>query len=107
MKLLYLRYFHAVAKNGGYRKAAAAIHVSQPVITSAVQKLEAELDVPLLQRTNKGLQLTEAGEIVFRRTQNILNEIDRIYVELGEIGQQRDQTIRLAFYLRMILLSVH
>ena len=56
MDLRQLRYFIAVVDEGGMRKAATAVHVSQPSLTTAIQNLEAELGVQLFARTGRTVQ---------------------------------------------------
>lgn len=58
--------FSRLAEAGSYTKAAKQLHISQPALTIAIQKLERELGAPLLIRTGKRLELTAAGEAVYQ-----------------------------------------
>lgn len=62
MKLLQLRYFYAACQYKNITEASRALYVSQPAITNAIRDLEKEFGVTLLQRLNRGFQLTEEGE---------------------------------------------
>lgn len=56
-----LRYFLAVIDQGNFSKAAAACNVSQPTLSAGIAKLEALLGRPVFIRTNRRVELTEAG----------------------------------------------
>ena len=60
------RVFYAVAKAGSVSGAARDLFVSQPALTQAVKKLEAQLGVQLFQRTSRGMMLTPEGDTLFR-----------------------------------------
>jgi DNA-binding transcriptional LysR family regulator len=60
-----LKYFLAVAKHGNIKRAADELYISQPSLTSAIKKLEAEMGAQLFTRLSKGVELTAYG-IIFR-----------------------------------------
>jgi DNA-binding transcriptional LysR family regulator len=62
VELTPLRYLQAVARTGRITEAARQLRVSQPALTVALQKLEAELDTTLLLRDRRGARLTQTGE---------------------------------------------
>jgi len=72
MSIAQLEYFVAVAEEGHLTRAASRLHISQPPLTRAVHRLEAELGTPLFQRTTKGMQLLPAGERLLPRARQIL-----------------------------------
>jgi DNA-binding transcriptional LysR family regulator len=53
--------FLAIAQLGGFTRAAERLHRSQPAISRRINLLEQELGAPLLERTGRGVRLTEAG----------------------------------------------
>jgi DNA-binding transcriptional LysR family regulator len=57
-----LRYFLTVAEEGQITRAASRLHIAQPALTHAIQQLESELGVELLERHARGVTLTPAGE---------------------------------------------
>ena len=61
MNLKQLEYFSAVAEAKSISLAARNLHVAQPPISRQLALLEDELGVCLFLRTNKGVELTEAG----------------------------------------------
>jgi LysR family hydrogen peroxide-inducible transcriptional activator len=71
-----LRYFVAVVQQGSFTRGAAACGVSQPSLSQAIARLEAELQQPLLERLGRGVKLTRAGEELLHRAGNVLSELD-------------------------------
>jgi LysR family transcriptional regulator, hydrogen peroxide-inducible genes activator len=65
--LRQLRYLVALADHGHFGRAAAACHVTQPALSMQIRDLEAELEVPLVERRRSGAVLTEAGEALAER----------------------------------------
>ena len=51
----------AVHRSGGVGEAARSLYVSQPALTARLQRLEAEVGAPLLERRGRGVGLTAAG----------------------------------------------
>jgi DNA-binding transcriptional LysR family regulator len=75
--------FDTVARTENVSRAAAAIHVSQPAVTQAIGRLEREVGAALFRRRNTGCYLTEAGEILQRRTTRLFAQLDEALAELG------------------------
>lgn len=69
----HLRYFWVVAKEGGLRKAADKLHVSQPTISAQIAALEGVLEEKLFRRGGRALTLTEAGQRVFSCAEEIFS----------------------------------
>ena len=69
----HLRYFWMVARKGGVRKAAEALHVSQPSISAQLRLLEESLGQQLFKRTGRSLVLTEAGHLVLSYADEIFS----------------------------------
>jgi DNA-binding transcriptional LysR family regulator len=72
MELRHLRYFCAVAEWRGFNRAARALHISQSAISEQILDLEHEIGVPLLNRLQRRVSLTPAGEIFFEEARKIL-----------------------------------
>ena len=81
----HLRYFWVVAKEGGLRKAAEKLHVSQPTISAQIAALEGVLGEKLFRRGGRSLALTEAGHRVLRYAEEIFS----LGQELLDATQQR------------------
>ena len=74
MNLQDLRYLVAVAQHRHFGRAADACHVSQPTLSSQIRKLEDELGVKLLERTNKRVEMTSVGSQILNHAQKALAE---------------------------------
>ncbi len=81
----HLRYFWVVAKEGGLRKAADKLHVSQPTISAQIAALEGVLEEKLFRRGGRALALTEAGQ----RVLSYAEEIFSLGQELLDAAQQQ------------------
>lgn len=74
--------FETVARTENVSQAAAEIHVSQPAVTQAIARLEHDVGAQLFRRRNTGCYLTEAGEILRRRTARLFAQLDGGLTEL-------------------------
>lgn len=74
MELHQVRYFLAVYEARNFTRAAERCHVSQPALTNAIKKLEAELDGPLFHRDRAGARLTVLGELVLPRFRRLAED---------------------------------
>lgn len=73
--LKQLRYFHALAREQHFGRAAEACSVTQPALSMQIQELEASLGLDLVERTRTGVKLTGKGEEIAARAQRILNDV--------------------------------
>jgi DNA-binding transcriptional LysR family regulator len=76
MELRHLRYFTAVAEEQHFHRAAERLHVAQPAVSEQVRKLELELGVRLLDRTNRSVSLTPAGAALLEDARRMLRLAD-------------------------------
>jgi len=72
MELRHLRYFVAVAEELHFRKAAERLHVAQPAVSEQIRRLEEELGVTLLNRTQRNVALTAAGAALLEQARHVL-----------------------------------
>lgn len=78
MNLEQLQYICAIYETGSINQAAKRLFVSQPSISSAVRKLEQELDFDILVRTSGGVQFTERGLALVRYAKRIAEDCSAI-----------------------------
>lgn len=76
MELRHIRYFFVAARERNFTKASHALNISQPAISRLIRELESELGVVLFHRQRSGLELTPAGETLFRHARRILTECE-------------------------------
>lgn len=97
MELRQLRYFVAVADELHFGRAAARLHMTQPPLTVAVRKLEAELGVDLFERTTRSVSLTAAGRMFRQRVGAVLDDLDAAVTDLDDVAAGRAGRLRIGF----------
>ncbi|WP_328469763.1 LysR family transcriptional regulator [Actinoplanes sp. NBC_00393] len=85
MELRQLSYVEAVARYGGFTRAAERLHVAQSAVSAQIRALEAELGLALFARTTRKVALTPAGELFVARARRVLAELDGARTEIHEI----------------------
>ncbi len=75
--------FYYVAKYGSFTKAANALFLNQPNLTRTVKNLEEELGRPLFIRSNKGVKLTPAGEVLYEHVLAALEHFNAAEEEIS------------------------
>lgn len=73
-----LRYFLSAARHGTLSAAARVEHVAQPSLSEQVRRLESALGVTLFTRTNRQLQLTEAGRLLWPHAERAVAEMEQL-----------------------------
>lgn len=92
MELYPLKVFLTVASERSFSRAGEKLLRTQPAISLAVQRLEAELGEKLLDRTGRELVVTDAGKIVLeycRRFENLERDLDNALAELRDMAAGR------------------
>lgn len=72
LDLRLVRYFTVVAEYRHFRRAAEALHITQPSLSRQIRQLERQLGARLIDRTPQGSKLTEAGEVFLSRAKALL-----------------------------------
>jgi LysR family transcriptional activator of nhaA len=91
----HLRYFLAVATEGGIKAASDALHVSPPTLSAQVRELENFFAVPLFSRQGKRLVPTDAGRVVRRYAERIFALGDEMAEVLRRGAASGPQTVHL------------
>lgn len=90
LDLTQLRSFVAVVDCGGFRRAAEALHLSQPTISHHVRRLEAVVGQPLMRRDGRQSRLRPAGELLLVEARRMLAIHDDALHRLGAPGDEAD-----------------
>jgi LysR family transcriptional activator of nhaA len=91
----HLRYFRAIAHEGGLTKAAARLNVAQSALSIQLRHLEENLGHPLFVRKNRKLQLTEAGQLALQYADSIFRTGDELVDTLRHQSPRARQVLRV------------
>ncbi|MDR4998997.1 LysR family transcriptional regulator [Brevibacillus parabrevis] len=87
MDIKQLHYFVTVSDLLSYSKAAQKLHISQPSLSNAIKNLEQEVGSPLLERNTRKIELTDAGNILYRKAILLLSQMDTLKKEMEEVKE--------------------
>ena len=80
-----MKYFVEVVKQGGMTNASKSLYIAQPTISKAIKDIEAEMAVPLFDRSKRNLVLTDAGKIFFNKCKEIISLYDNLRTEINSL----------------------
>lgn len=101
MELQHLRYFVAVAEEGSFTRAAETLRVSQSAASTQLRRLERDLGVRLLDRSNRHVNLTDAGTLLLPRARAVLAATEGIRATADEIRGLVRGTVRFGIVAGM------
>ncbi|CAM4048233.1 LysR family transcriptional regulator [Lederbergia lenta] len=85
-----------LAEESNMRKAAERLFVSQPALSQRLQNMEKTWGTKLFIRTQKGLLLTPAGEIIVSYANEMLDKQEKVQEEIQKLGSQVHGTLKIA-----------
>jgi molybdate transport repressor ModE-like protein len=91
-----LRVLAAVARHGSVTAAAKSLNYAQPSVSHHLARLEAETGTRLVERSGRGVKLTDAGRLLAGRAEEILGRLDAAEQELAAHVGHREERIRVA-----------
>ena len=97
-ELRHLQAFREVARLGSLSAAAESLAYTQPAVSQQMAALERRAGMPLLERTTRGVRLTDAGEALLRHAEAILSEQTLAEQELDAIAGLRGGRVRMASF---------
>lgn len=112
MELRHLRYFIAVAEELHFGRAAEQLGISQPPLSQQIQALEEEIGARLLERTNRRVELTEAGRLFLDESRQVLAQVDKAVqlarrAQRGELGELKVGFTSSAPFTSTVPRSIH
>jgi DNA-binding transcriptional LysR family regulator len=100
--LRQLRAFAAVARHGGFTRAAPALFVSQSALTGTVRQLEGEIGLSLFERTTRQVTLTRAGRDFLPVAERLLQDFDSAMSDIRGVAEGRRGHVRVAAGLSVV-----
>jgi len=95
LSIRQLQYVVAIADTLGFHKAAQRCRVSQPTLSSQVQKLEDVLGVRIFERDKRGVLVTAVGRAVVDHARKVLVELDDLITVVTEAKDPFSGTLRI------------
>jgi len=95
LNLKRLEYFCQLVKIGNFTRAAQQIGIAQPALSIAIQKLEQELGLKLINRTEKNALLTAEGKVLYQSASALLAQAKQMELELQEMKDLSRGSIQL------------
>lgn len=87
--------FIVVAEQGSFLKASKELFITPASVMNQINKLENQIGVKLIERTNQGVTLTEAGRSIYKDAKKIVKISDQAVEHAKEIARKEQQTIRV------------
>lgn len=94
MNLKRLEYFCHLAELGNFTRTAQQIGIAQPALSIAIQKLEQEVGLKLINRADKNSLLTAEGKVLYKLASKLLSQAKQVELEIEELKELEGGTIR-------------
>jgi len=95
MELRDIEYFAVAAEHGHLGRAANALGLSQPALSKSLRRLERDLQVKLVKRTPKGIELTSEGSVLLLRVRDLRLSMHSLRREITDVGEGRVGLLRV------------
>jgi LysR family transcriptional regulator, transcription activator of glutamate synthase operon len=96
-----LRWFQQVADGTTVTEVADIFGVSQPAVSRALDRLDFELGIPLLERSGRVLRLTEAGAAFKHHVDKVIHDLDDGLAAIDQLVDPETGTVTIAFQLSL------
>ena len=97
MLLRQIKFFVSIVDENSFTQAAEKNFVSQSAISQAMNTLESELGVRLIERKNRSFKVTTAGEYFYRKCKALLADIETIKKETIRLGIDKETTLHMGY----------
>jgi DNA-binding transcriptional LysR family regulator len=96
MNIEHLKTFQDIVRLGSFSEAARKLGVSQPAVSFQVQKLEQELGIRLIDRSQRTITLTQAGQRLLRFAENVAAEREKLGKDLDQLREDISGDLHIA-----------
>ena len=87
--------FVCVADNGSFNKAAEELFISSTAVMKQINSLENHLELKLLERTNHGIRLTSAGEVIYKHAKALFSYSEKVISEARRALNTEETTFKI------------
>jgi DNA-binding transcriptional LysR family regulator len=98
IELRHLRYFVAVAEDLHFGKAANRLGISQPPLSQQILALEREIGARLFERSNRRVELTNAGKNFLKEAVEVIERVDAAAIRAERIHRGQVGEVRVGFF---------
>ena len=102
-----LQYFYALVQHGSFTEAAEEMYISQSALSQHIKALEEELNVKLIERSGRKLELTPAGEYFYHHSKMVLTDYEKICAETRRISAKGKENLSIGYLRSCDGLEVH
>jgi DNA-binding transcriptional LysR family regulator len=95
ISLRQLKYFVEIVDAGNYTRAAERLYIAQSALSRQMKELEGDMQVCLLQRDSRHIELTQAGQLFYERSKRILEDLEDAIVQAHQVGKGEQGRIRV------------
>lgn len=103
----HLQYFYALVNYGSFTEAAEEMYISQSALSQHIKALEEDLNVKLIERSGRKLELTPAGEYFYNHSRMVLTDYDKICEETKRIANSGKENLSIGYLRTCDGLEVH
>ena len=89
------RIFNTVAENKSFSKAAEKLFITQSAVSQSIKQLENSINMSLFKRISKGVELTEAGEILYKYTSSSMELLETGLAKLKSLQSLESGELRI------------
>lgn len=95
MDIRAMKHFYTIVEEGNISHAAKRLNIAQPPLSKQMKQLEDELGVQLFERGSRRIRLTEAGQLLRERAEQILGLVDDTVKDLTELNSGLTGSLRI------------
>lgn len=96
MKLRSIEAFCAAVEEKSISAAARRMYLTQPTVSERLAELERETQLPLLERSRRGVQLTDEGMTFYEQARKVLDEMKALSSTVRNLRNEEDTRLRVA-----------
>ena len=96
-ELRHLRSFIVIAEELSFRKAADILHIAQPALSKQIAQLEEALDCQLFDRQKRKIKLTIAGQYLFEKLPDLLEQVEEISIHTKQIATGKSAVLKIGY----------